>query len=79
MAEDEDISETIRDTPLGACIGRVLLDITADDTEDYLADPERKSRVYFHFDNGETIYCTIGTDGQNLLGMLGTEDEDDAV
>jgi hypothetical protein len=78
LDNDDDPCETIRDTPLGTCIGHKLLDITAEDAEEFLADPKRKSRVYFHFDNGETMFCTIGRDGDGLLGMLGTDWENDA-
>jgi hypothetical protein len=67
--------ETIRETPLGACIGATILDITAADKEEFLAGGEDAHRVYFHLSNGETIFATIGVDGENLLGMLGTEDE----
>lgn len=81
---DEESVPTIRDTALGVCIGQTLVDITADDTDEFLADPKHKNRVYLHFSNGETIFCTIGTDGSGLLGVLGTDDgeegeEDDAM
>jgi hypothetical protein len=79
MADEDEGLQTIRDTPLGACIGRVLLDITADDTDEFLADPEHKSRVYLHFDNGQTIFCTVGVDGEGLLGMLDLEGNDDGT
>jgi hypothetical protein len=74
---DEEVFTTIRDTPLGVCIGRVLIDITSDEREEFLADKEGKNRVYLHFDNGETIFCTAGVDGERRLGMLGTEDNDE--
>lgn len=68
---------TIRDTPLGACIGHTLLDITADEREEFMADPKHENKVYFHFSNGETIFCTVGPVGSGTLGMLGTDDEED--
>lgn len=67
---------TIRDTPLGTCIGATLVDITAVDTEEFLAGAP--SHVYFHFSNGKTIFATLGTDGDGLVGMLGTEDDEEA-
>ena len=70
-----DSFETIRDTPLGQCIGATIVDITADDPEEFLQNPA-KNRVYFHLSNGETIFATLGIDGAGLVGMLGTEDED---
>lgn len=68
---------TIRDTPLGACIGATIVDITADDPEEFLKDPAN-NRVYFHLSNGETIFATLGiagTETSGFVGMLGTEDE----
>lgn len=73
---EEESHETIRDTPLGTCIGHTLVDITADDTEEFLADPKNKNRVYLHFSNGETIFCTLGTDGEGLVEMLGDDEEE---
>jgi hypothetical protein len=71
---------TIRDTVLGRCIGATILDITAVDTEDFLAGAP--PYVYFHLSNGETIFAMCGVTGKSegLLGMLGEEDdeEDDA-
>ncbi len=67
--------DSIRDTLLGTCIGHTLLDITATDTDEFLADGT--NHVYLHFSNGETIFCTLGVDGQSLVGMLGTEDDDE--
>ena len=66
---------TIRDTPLGDCIGATIVDITADDTDAFVRNPEKNSRVYFHLSNGETIFCTVGTEGSEMLGMLGTDDD----
>lgn len=71
----EEDCATIRDTPLAACIGSTLLDITATETEDFLAG--KPSHVYFHFSNGETIFATIGTEGSELIGMLGTDDDEE--
>jgi hypothetical protein len=62
---------SIRDTPLKNCIGARILDITGVDTEDFLAGED--NTIYFHLDNGETLYATMGVDGQNLLGMLNME------
>ena len=64
--------KTIRDTPLGECIGAIILDITADDPEDLIKN--RKSRIYLHLSNGETIFATLG---EEMVGMLGTEDEEE--
>jgi len=66
---------TIRDTPLGECIGATILDITADEVDEFLK--EGKNRVYFHLSNGETIFATLGTEGDGLVGMLGTDDEEE--
>lgn len=67
--------DNIRQTALGACIGATILDITATDTEEFLAGDRR---VYFHLSNGETIFATIGTEeNPGLLGMLGTDEEDE--
>ena len=68
--------ESIREMPLGDCIGATILDITSDDAEEFLAD-NSKNRVYFHLSNGETIFATLGIDGDGLVGMLGTEDEEE--
>lgn len=64
---------TIRDTPLGACIGTTIVDITAVDTEEFLAGGP--NHVYFHLSNGETIFATLGVDGESLVGLLGTEED----
>ena len=67
---NDETADTIRDTPLGKCIGATLLDITADDREEI---ENGKSRVYLHFSNGETIFATIGDVGDGLLGMIDME------
>ena len=69
--------QTIRDTPFSSCIGQKLVDITSDDFEEI--DENKRSRVYFHFENGETIFATIGDIGSKLMGMidLGAEDNDE--
>jgi hypothetical protein len=58
---DDEICATIRDTPLGGCIGATIVDITGD-TE--------KNRVYFHLSNGKTFFCTIGQEESRMIGML---------
>lgn len=66
MAEEVD---TIRETPFGGYIGRTILDITTGEfgTED-------ANLVYFHLDNGETFFATIGTeDNPGLMGFLDME------
>ncbi len=73
---EEEIFDNIRQTPLGACIGATILDITAVDTEEFLAGAP--SHVYFHLSNGETIFATMGTEKDpGLLGLLGTTDDDE--
>jgi len=68
-----DVCETIRETPLGACIGARLMDITSDDKDEI---EDGKSHVYLHFDNGETIFATIGDIGSGLLGVLDMKGEE---
>jgi hypothetical protein len=46
------------------------LDITADETYEI---EDGKSHIYFHFDNGESVFATIGDVGSNLLGVLDME------
>ena len=58
-----EVYDTIRDTPLGKCIGATILDITSTSPEDYLAGEEDSNRVYFHLSNGETMFATIGEEG----------------
>jgi hypothetical protein len=68
--------DNIRQTPLGTCIGATIVDITAADPDEFM---EGDHRVFFHLSNGETIFATIGTEeNPGLLGMLGTDDEDEA-
>jgi hypothetical protein len=63
----EEICATIRDTPLGECIGATILDITTE-----------QDRVYFHMSNGKTIFATFG---EGLVGMAeaGEEEEESEV
>jgi hypothetical protein len=69
--------DTIRETPLGNCIGATILDITAIDPDEFLETG--KNQVYFHLSNGETIFATLGTDGDGLVGMLGDDDEEEVA
>lgn len=63
MAETVD---TIRETPFGKCIGRTILDITTGERGD-----EDEHIVYFHLDNGETFFATIGHEGDpGLMGFI---------
>ena len=72
MSED---FETIRDTALGTCIGASILDITTPDLDDFLAGAP--NHVYLHLSNGETIFATLGDEGEGLVGLMGTEDDDE--
>jgi hypothetical protein len=67
---------TIRDTPLGACIGATIVDITATDADEFLNGGP--NHVYFHLSNGQTIFATLGVEGENegLFGMLATDDDE---
>lgn len=65
---------TVRDTPLGECIGATILDITAVDTEEFLRTKD--SRIFIHLSNGMTIFVTMGTENPGLIGILGDEDDD---
>jgi len=70
----DDGLETIRDTPFGNAIGARILDITTGDFGE-----EDQYRVYFHLDNGETLFATIGNENQpNLMGVLDMNAEEDA-
>ena len=73
----DDTVSTIRDTPFGECIGATILDITADDPEEFLASGA--NRMYLHLSNGETIFATLGVDGEGLIGMLGTDDDNEEM
>lgn len=65
--------DTIRETPIGQCIGAKLLDIT---TGDHGEDDSHF--VYFHFDNGQTIFATIGHESNpGLMGFVDMDDEGD--
>jgi hypothetical protein len=66
--------DSIRDTPLRACIGARILDITADDFEE-VEPGEHGGKVYFHLDNGQTLFATIGHEGEGFLGLLDMEAE----
>jgi len=72
----EEIVQTIRDTPLGECIGATILDITGCDPEDWLTG--KPERVYFHLSNGKTIFATMGGDN---VGMAepGEDDEEETA
>ncbi len=57
---------TIRDSLFGKAIGARILDITAGEWGE-----EDQYTVYFHLDNGETLFATIGNEDQpNLMGVL---------
>lgn len=63
MAE---VFDTIRETPFGKAIGARILDITTGDFGE-----EDQNRVYFHLDNGETLFATIGNENQpEMMGLL---------
>jgi hypothetical protein len=69
--------ETIRETPLGRCIGSTILDITTPDTDEFLAGGP--NHVYFHLSNGETIFATLGDESNpGLVGLIGTDDEEES-
>jgi hypothetical protein len=70
--------DTIRETPFGSCIGATIIDITADDAEEFLADPKNNNHVYFHLSNGHTIFATLGDEGEGLTGLLDMEADDEA-
>jgi len=64
--------ETIRDTPFGSCIGRKIMDITTGDE-----GTEYANHVYFHLDNGETFFATIGTEKcPALMGFVDMNEEE---
>ena len=65
--------DTIRETPFGGCIGRKILDITTGDFGD-----EDEYRVYFHLDNGETFFATMGNENSpGLVGFLAMNSEEE--
>ena len=35
--------------------------------------------MYLHLSNGETIFATLGVDGEGLVGMLGTDDDNEEM
>lgn len=78
MKEEEGLA-TIRETQLSRCLNQRLVDITATDTEEFLATDRKESQVYFHFENGETIFVVLRTGEQNLgmLDMDGDEEDDE--
>lgn len=50
------MSETIRETPLGAYIGATLVEITSEDVHsDDLLETEGTTLVHLHFSNGGTV------------------------
>lgn len=70
------MSNTIRDTPFGKCIGATILDVTSEEWEDVKAGEPK--RIYFHLSNGETFFATMGFDGDGLMGFLDLESPDDS-
>ena len=70
--DPEEGCNTIRETLFGSCIGRRILDITTGEGED-------EDKVYFHLDNGQTFYATIGSPEKNsgLMGFIDMESDDD--
>lgn len=68
---------TIRETPFGQCIGKTILDITMGEF-----GGEDAQIVYFHLDNGETFFATIGHEGNpGLMGFIDmdAQGEDDGL
>lgn len=64
---------TIRETPFGGCIGRTILDVTTGDFGD-----EDSNLVYFHLDNGQTFFATIGHEGNpGLMGFIDMDAQGD--
>lgn len=60
---------TIRETSFGDCIGRTILDVTTGEFGE-----EDSHLVYFHLDNGQTFFATIGHEGNSgLMGFLDME------
>lgn len=58
--------DTIRDSLFGGCIGRTILDITTGEFGE-----EDSHIVYFHLDNGQTFFATIGHEGnRGLMGFI---------
>lgn len=70
--------DTIRETLFGDCIGRTILDVTTGDWGD-----EDAHLVYFHLDNGQTFFATIGHEGNpELMGFIDMDaqgDDDEPV
>lgn len=65
--------ETIRETLFGGAIGRRILDITAGEM-----GTEHWNKIYFHLDDGQTFFATIGDEkNPGLLGFLDMSDDDD--
>jgi hypothetical protein len=65
--------ETIRETLFGTCIGRRILDITTGEL-----GAEHWDKVYFHLDDGQTFFATIGSElNPGLLGFIDMDDDDD--
>ena len=66
--DDQDGVETIRDTPFGQCVGARILDITSGEGDD-------EFKVYFHLDNGQTFFATVGNeDSPCLMGFVSMDD-----
>lgn len=65
-----DSFETIRDTPLGTCIGATILDITADDAEEFLKDPS-KNRVLLSSQQWRDDFCNSRHRRQRTGGNAG--------
>ena len=70
--ENPEGANSIRDTFFGSCIGRRILDITQGEMGE-----DDWNKVYFHLDNGQTFFVTIGDIGEDLMGFLDMEAKDD--
>lgn len=73
--DPEEGCETIRETWFGSVIGKRILEITTGEGED-------SDKVYFHLDNGETFFCTIGSEHtpglMGFIDMTADDDEDES-
>lgn len=66
-------ASTIRETPFGSCLGARILDITTGEFGE-----EDANTVYFHLDNGETFFATMGDENSpGLMGFVGMDDEEE--
>jgi len=62
--------ETIRETLFGSAIGKRILDITA-------GEGEHSDKIYFHLDDGQTFFATIGNESNpGLMGFLSMDDDE---